>query len=29
LRPAAPATIPGLAAYAEDWRAAVEAIERD
>jgi sugar (pentulose or hexulose) kinase len=29
LRPATPAPIPGLAAYAEDWRAAVEAIERD
>jgi sugar (pentulose or hexulose) kinase len=29
LRPAAPAAIPGLATYAEDWRAAVDAIERD
>jgi sugar (pentulose or hexulose) kinase len=29
LRPVTPAAIPGLAAYAEDWRAAALAIERD
>lgn len=29
LRRAAPAAIPGLDAYVEDWRAAVDAIERD
>jgi hypothetical protein len=29
LRPVPPAAIPGLATYALDWRAAVEAIARD